>query len=126
MGVGKKFGGILAIVSGILILIPVIFYLGVFNISIDTPPLMENLILSIIVIIGGILGFSGRKAGGWLALACGCLWLVGGFLWIFMSIVYLVAISFFYYLIPIEIVYTAIIEITLAITGGIIILASGE
>ena len=91
---------------------------------------MINLIVSIVVLVGGILGMVGVKAGGGLALAGGLVWLLGMFLIIFEVEFIICNISLFYVLpssLPyIEVLYCGIIEISLAIVGGIVILASSK
>lgn len=127
MGAGRIVGGILAIIGASSILFTVIYYLINYGPDIFTDPLfLQMLMVSVLVLVGGILGVTGKRAGGGLALAGGCIWLIGLFLVLHTSFYYLMAISFLERLIPTMYVYFGIIEIGLAIAGGIVILASGE
>ena len=88
----------------------------------------QNLIAAILLIIGGIYAFKGKKLGGWVALIIGLVWILGGILaavtyWDFL---YLVSLSLLYYAVQVEFLYLITIEAFLAVAGGIIILVSED
>ena len=128
MSAGKKVGGILALASGALGLIAVVYILLEYAVPITESFMTVNLIVSIVVLVGGILGIVGTKVGGGLAIVGGCVWLIGMFLYTFGVSNLFYNVSIFYFILPevIELVYFGIIEIALAIVGGIVILASGS
>lgn len=128
MSAGKKVGGILALSSGALSLIAVVYILLEYSVPITETFMTVNLIMSIVVLVGGILGIVGSKVGGGLAIVGGCVWLIGMFLYTFGVSNLFYNVSIFYFILPevIELVYFGIIEIALAIVGGIVILASGS
>ena len=128
MSVGK-IGGILAIISGALVLVGVMVLMIGYHVPLTAIFMIGDLILSILVLVGGILGLTGKKWGGILALISGSVWLVNLFLLLagiwggifIVSVFWMIAPSTF-----IPIIYFGIIEIALAILGGILILVSSS
>jgi hypothetical protein len=125
MGTGKIIGGILAIIGSALVLLNIISLL-LQGAPITDPLFLQNLIISAVILVAAILGLTGKKVGAWITLIVGLLWLVGMLLAIFTSFYYLAPISLFVYLIPVFIIYLGIIELSLIIIGGIILLVSVE
>ncbi|MFW9786826.1 MAG: hypothetical protein ACFFE1_04080 [Candidatus Thorarchaeota archaeon] len=93
MGVAKGIGGTLVLVGGVLsLLVPLEFLVGLglfdvlqlgFTYGIIASYAGEfyvyfHLIIAIVAILGGIIGFT-RKVGGGIAIAVGALMIIGGF-----------------------------------------------
>ncbi|MHA1265314.1 MAG: hypothetical protein ACTSRS_08790 [Candidatus Helarchaeota archaeon] len=125
MSVGRIIGSILAILSGVLVIVGIGYWVSE-GIDFVNPITIQNLLVSIIIITGGILGLAGKRFGGIFVLAGGLLWLVGDLLALFASIYELAVMSFLVILIPIIYVYFGVIELSLAVIGGIIILATND
>ncbi|MHA1276483.1 MAG: hypothetical protein ACTSQI_14530 [Candidatus Helarchaeota archaeon] len=128
MGIGKIIGSILALASGLFVLISVFFLNIKYHVPLSETWMLVDLLLAILVIVGGILGLTGKKWGGAFALIGGAVWLVGMLLAMTAGVWEIMIVSIFWIFFPstIEVIYFGIIEIMLAIIGGIIILASGE
>jgi len=145
MGAAKAIGGILGLVSGVLVLLvalDLMIGLGIFGLTATTMTyaalillygttvIYINLVIAIIALLGGILGLAGKKAGGGLALAAGIIWLIGGFL--IASVPYLLPFSAIMawtdqiIIISMPNVYFISIEAILCLVGGIMILAGGS
>ncbi len=139
MGALKAVGGIIGLVSGILVFIIAMgrvlgdnfFNLPYFDIwnwlILGTPALMWiNLIFSIVVIIGGFLGLIGKRAGGAILLIIGLLWIIGAILpeMGVSSLLFLYPMSFFVAMSN-AFLWVLTIESILIVIAGIMILAGG-
>ena len=87
----KVLGGLIALVAGVLVLLPVLELLGVSIISFDylwhysfvefligNTFIYINLVLAILAILGGIIGIAGKKVGAVLVLIAAIVWIIGG------------------------------------------------
>ena len=87
----KVLGGLIALIAGILVLLPVLGLLGVSIISfnyiwqynlvvilIGNTFVYINLVLAILAILGGIIGIAGKKVGAILVLIAAIVWIIGG------------------------------------------------
>ena len=129
MSVGK-IGGILAVASGALILVGVMVLMIGYHVPLTELFMIADLLLSIAILVGGILGLIGKKWGGILPLVGGAFWLVSLFLLLFTTFwndIFIVSV--FWLIAPTTFnlfIYFGIIEISLAILGGILILVSSK
>ena len=69
----RLIGGIISIFGAVCVIAPLLII--IFDIGLDTASLIL-MILPILVVIAGILSIMGKKAGGYIALIVGILWLV--------------------------------------------------
>ena len=124
----KVIGGILALVGAVFVLITPVLAMIEYGFSMDS---LIYLLWPLLALIGGILGLAGKKAGGWLALIVGLIWVIFGVLvmtpvgqaWMLYLITlmpYLTVLLGFTIWGPIT------IEAVLVLVGGILILAGGD
>ncbi len=127
MSTGRLIGGILALAAGALSLGATFYYVAG-GIGFDNPIILTNLAISIVILVGGILGILGKKVGGILALIGGALWLIGGLLVVVsdFAFYYLWPMSLFFIILNVGILYFLSLESIIAVISGIIILVSGE
>jgi hypothetical protein len=135
----KVIGGLIALVAGILVLLPVLQLLGVSILSlpyiwqymiievlIGNTFLYINLILVILIILGGLLGIAGKKVGAVFVLIAVILWIIGGLT--LSGLEALLPISFSTAMTGNELIGTTgdwfvTLEAIIALLGGILILA---
>lgn len=136
----KIFGGLIALVAGILVLLPTLDLLGVTTISMpyilgyylymwaySNTFVWINMILVIVVILGGLIGIAGKKAGAVLVLAAAILWIIGGFANALSGMENFLAISFYTAMTGDNLIGApdgfVTLEAILALVGGLCILA---
>jgi len=124
MSAGRIVGGIIALVAGVLLLFGAIIAFMEYTMDFTDPMFLSNLIIAIIIIVGGILGIVQKTAGGILALIGGAISLIGALLALYASFYYLWPLSVFFFIYPSWLTYYFPIEAIIAIVGGIIILVS--
>ena len=139
MGAGKIFGGLLALIGGIFILIPILIILPLFMSWLGAGPagmdLVINwillLILAILAVVAGILGLA-SKGGGALALVIGLIAIVVGILWFsgILPIGYEPASGFDLWILDSivskEMLFGITIEAIFITVGGVVMLASSS
>ncbi|MFX1293731.1 MAG: hypothetical protein ACFFD2_02560 [Promethearchaeota archaeon] len=133
MGAAKAVGGILALAGSAMVLIFCLLYMnsafflgGPFVIG-----WIINLLLSVLALVGSIVGLAGKKVGGALALIAGLWWLLMDIL---LTAGIISGLSFFgimvipYSLFATYVVYIPYItlESILCLIGGILILADSD
>ena len=126
MSAGKIIGGIIALAAGALLLIGAIATFFEYHFTITDPIFWSNIIIALLMVVGGILGILKKIAGGILALVGGALSMIGGLLAMYASFYYLWPLSVFFFIVPAEFTYLFAIESIIAIVGGIIILVSKD
>jgi hypothetical protein len=102
MGALRNVGGILSLISGILVLLiplAILFNLPLLNaigleIAFGPIPVYINLLIACLAIVGGILGLmKAKKAGGVLALVAAVMWVLGGALHHYLNLNVLIPYS---------------------------------
>lgn len=138
MGAAKTIGGLLVFIAGVLVLLVALQFLGILTIFPSSllyayvllfagdAYQYVGLLLAIVVIVSGIIGMAGKKAGGVIALLIGVLWLMGGFLLSSVPLIFPMSAIYFWtdqIVIPNGIIA---IEAIICFLGGLLIVASGE
>ena len=126
MSSGKTIGGILVLVSAALILFDILFYTIGLDVPLISDIIISNLVVLVLVLVGGIQAVKGEKRGGWIALIGGLVWLIGDLLCFLGVVCVIICASALYFLIPTIIMYFGIVEVALIIAGAITILVSGN
>ena len=139
MGAEKIFGGLLALIGGIFILIPILIIIPIFMSWLGAGPAAMDLVINwilllifaILAVVAGIMGLA-SKGGGALALVIGLIAIVVGLLWSFgiLPIGYEPASGFDLWIlgsiVSKEMLFGITIEAILITFGGVIMLASSS
>jgi hypothetical protein len=133
MSAGKITGGILALVGGAFILFQALLFIdNIAGFPDEVIGWFVNIAICSLAIVGGILGLTGKRAGGMLALIGGAFAIICGLITVYITWnMTLWPYSFFTSTLnlfdePYHLFAGISIEALLTLAGGIVIIASGS